>query len=219
MASGGAMTLTREPSGRRASHIGLEFIDAAADLADDALADIHQLLIVGEANAGLLHLAADFDEGRVGAIDHDVGDVVASQQRLERPIAQNVVADVFEQLFLLGDRHHDVLDLNDLADDVADFFARSDAVELRELGQIDRIDQRVEDGRFDVVVFFRMLALRFNDGLRTRRLQRQPAAVAAATRPAAPQVPSAPEAQAIAARRALAATGSFERLPNMMRCP
>ena len=64
MASGGAMTLTRLPSGRRASQIGLDFVDAAADLADDALADVHQLRVVGEAHAGLLHLAADFDEGR-----------------------------------------------------------------------------------------------------------------------------------------------------------
>ena len=100
------------------------FVDAAADLADDALADVHQLRVVGEADAGLLHLAADFDEGRRGAVDHDVGDVVAGQQRLERTVAEHVVADVLEQLFLLGDRHHDVLDLDDLADDVADLLAR-----------------------------------------------------------------------------------------------
>ena len=62
MASGGAMTLTREPSGRRASQIGLRFVDAAADLADDALADVEQLLVVAEADAGLLDLAVDFDE-------------------------------------------------------------------------------------------------------------------------------------------------------------
>ena len=48
IASGGAMTLTRLPSGRRASQIGLDFVDAAADLADDALADVHQLGVVGE---------------------------------------------------------------------------------------------------------------------------------------------------------------------------
>ena len=43
MASGGAITLTREPSGNRASQIGLRFVDAPADLADDTLADVHQL--------------------------------------------------------------------------------------------------------------------------------------------------------------------------------
>src|SRR6185312_9920947 len=146
-------------------------INAASDLADDALADIHQLLIVGEANARFLNFAADFDKRRVGTVDHDVGDVIASQKRFERPIAQDVVADVLEQFFLLRNRHHDVLDLNDLADDVADFFARGDAVELRKLGEIDGIDQRVEDGCFDVVIFFRVLALRVNDGLRPLRLR------------------------------------------------
>ena len=64
IASGGAMTLTREPSGRRASQIGERFVDAAADLADDALADVQQLLVVAEADAGLLDLAGDFDVDR-----------------------------------------------------------------------------------------------------------------------------------------------------------
>ena len=45
------MTLTRLPSGRRASQIGLEFVDAASDLADDALADIHQLALSREAHS------------------------------------------------------------------------------------------------------------------------------------------------------------------------
>ena len=34
------------------------FVDAAADLADDALADVEELLVVAEADAGLLNLAA-----------------------------------------------------------------------------------------------------------------------------------------------------------------
>ena len=81
------------------------FVDAAADLADDALADVHQLRVVAEADVGQLDLAADFDEGPAGAVDHDVGDVVARQQRLERAVAEHVVADVVEQVLLLGDRH------------------------------------------------------------------------------------------------------------------
>ena len=121
------------------------FVDAPADLADDALADVQELLVVAEADAGLLDLALDFDVDRAGAVDHDVGDVVARQQRLERAKAENVVADVVEQFFLLGDRHHDVLDRDDLVDDVADFLARGIGVEPRELGEIDRLDQRAED--------------------------------------------------------------------------
>ncbi len=128
------------------------FVDAPADLADDALADVEQLLVVAEADAGALDLAGDFDIDRAGAVHHDVGDVVARQQGLERAVAEHVVADVVEQLFLLGDRHHDVLDRDDLVDDVADFLARRLAVELGELGEVDRLDQRAEDRRLDLVV-------------------------------------------------------------------
>ena len=100
----------------------------------------------------LLDLAGDFDEHRAGAVDHDVGDVVARQQRLQRAVTEHVVADVVEQFFLLGDRHHDVLDRDDLVDDVADFLARRFAVELGELGEVDRLDQRAEDRRLDLVI-------------------------------------------------------------------
>ena len=56
------MTLTREPSGKRASQIGRGFVDAAADLAHDPLTDVHELRIVAEAHVRQLDLAADFDE-------------------------------------------------------------------------------------------------------------------------------------------------------------
>ena len=100
------------------------FIDAAADLAHDALADVHQVAVVAEAYVGQLHLAADFDVALLAAVHHDVGDVVAGQQRLERTISKNVVTDVLEQIFLLGDRHDDRLERDDLGDDVANFLAR-----------------------------------------------------------------------------------------------
>ena len=129
------------------------FVDAAADLADDALADVHQLRVVAEADIGQLDLAADLDVGAGGAVDHDVGDVVARQQRLERAVAQHVVADVVEQVLLLGDRHHDVLDRDDLVDDVADFLARALGVELRELREVDRLDQGAEDRALGDVIF------------------------------------------------------------------
>src|SRR5690606_31423668 len=48
------------------------FIDAAPDLADDALTHIEQLLIVAKADACLLDLAVDFDEDALCAIDHDI---------------------------------------------------------------------------------------------------------------------------------------------------
>src|SRR5258708_6440686 len=61
-------------------------ISAPSGLADDALADIEELLVVAEADSGALDAARDFDEHRSGAVDHDVGDVVARQQRLQRTV-------------------------------------------------------------------------------------------------------------------------------------
>ncbi len=115
--------------------------------------------IVAKANAGLLDLAGDLDVDGVGAVDHDIGDVVARQQRLEWTVAQDVVTDVVEQFFLLGDRHHDVLDRDNLVDDVADFLTRGITVKLGELGEIDRLDQRAENHRLDLVVGVRSVQL------------------------------------------------------------
>ena len=150
------------------------FVDAPADLADDALADIQELLVVAEADAGALDAARDFDEDRAGAVDHDVGDIVARQQRLERAVTEHVVADVVEQFLLLGDRHHDVLDRDDLVDDVADFLARGFAVELGELGKVDRLDQRAEDRRLDLIIGVRAPRLdRRRRGRRSGRRERR----------------------------------------------
>src|ERR1700682_5667634 len=139
------------------------FVDPPADLADDALTDIEQLRVVAETDSGALNAARDFDEHRTGAVDHDVGDVVARQQRFKRAISENVVADVVEQFLLLGDRHHDVL-----VDDVANFFPRRLAVEFGELGKVDRFDQGAEDGRLDLIIVVR--PLRVDGGGGRRRL-------------------------------------------------
>src|SRR5574337_698577 len=117
------------------------FVDAPADLAHDALADVHQLRVVAEAHARELDLAADLDEAASRSVDHDVGDVVARQQGFERTEAEDVVADVVEQILLLGDRQHKVLDRDDFVDDVADFFARGVRIELGEGGEIYRVDE------------------------------------------------------------------------------
>ena len=170
------------------------FVDAAADLADDALADIEQLLVVAEADAGLLNLAFDFDVDRAGAVHHDVGDVVARQQRFERTETEHVVADIVEQFFLLGDRHHDVLDRDDLVDDVADFLARAVGVEPRQLRQVDGLDQRAEDDALDLVIGFR--AARIDRGRHVDRAR-------------ARGLPSAPIPAARRARRRESARGRF----------
>ena len=121
------------------------FVDPASDLAHDPLADVHQLRAVAETDIGQLDLAADFDEASRRSIDHDVGDVVAREQRLERTEAEDVVADIVEQIFLLGDRQHQVLDRDDLVHDVPNLLPRAFGIEFGQRGEIDRLDQRAED--------------------------------------------------------------------------
>ena len=180
------MTLTREPSSRRASQIGEDSSNSTSDLADDPLADVHQLRCVAETDVGELDLAADFDEASRRPIDHDVGDVVAREQRLERTETQNVVADVIEQVFLLGDRQHQILDGDDLVDDVPNFFARAFGVELGQRGKINRLDQGAEDQRLGLKI-----GLRSSFGLNRRGRSRTEAlGCSLATPPAATRGPT-----------------------------
>ena len=78
-------------------------VDPAADLTDDALTNVQKLGIVAKPDVRFLDLAIHFNEGRIGTVDHDVGDVVARQERLKRAVTQDVVTNVIEQFLLLGD--------------------------------------------------------------------------------------------------------------------
>ena len=109
---------------------GRGFVDAPSDLADDPLADVHQLPVVAKPDVGELDLASDLDEAAGRAVDHDVGNVVAGEQRLERAEAEDVIADVLEQVLLLGDGQHEVLDRDDLVHDIANLLARRFGIEL-----------------------------------------------------------------------------------------
>ena len=68
------MTLTRLPSCEAGVGERRGLVDAAADLVDDALGDLEQMLLVAELDLGELELALLFDVGLVRAVDHDVAD-------------------------------------------------------------------------------------------------------------------------------------------------
>ena len=68
--------------------------------------------------------------------------------------SQDVIADVLKQVFLLGDRHHDAFDRDDLVDNVTNFFPGGLDVQPRQLGEVDRLDQRAENSSFGFVVRF-----------------------------------------------------------------
>jgi hypothetical protein len=80
-----------------------------------------------------------------GAVHHDIGNIVAAKKRFEGPVAENIIADIVNQIFLFAGRHGDVLDRDDFVDDVADFLSCVFRVEARQLRQVDRLDKRAED--------------------------------------------------------------------------
>ena len=70
-----------------------------------------------------------------------VGDVVTRQQRFQGAVAEHVVADVVEQLFLLGDRHHEFL-IAMISLTMSRIPRARTAVQLGgELGEVDRLYQ------------------------------------------------------------------------------
>ena len=72
-------------------------VDAAADPGDDLVDRASQVALVGEPGGHRSQPAVLLDEDRVVAVDHDLGDVAVVQELLDRPVADDVVAD------LLGD--------------------------------------------------------------------------------------------------------------------
>ena len=97
------MALTREPSARRASTIGDASSIRRPTLRHDPLDDPAQVLLVEEAESSSRELAAAARLDLVGAVDHDLGDGVVAEERLERAVAEHVVGDlVLDRRALVG---------------------------------------------------------------------------------------------------------------------
>ena len=131
------------------------FIHPPADPAGDALADIGELAVIGETDRRGAHPAVDLDIALARTIDHDVGDAVLSEERLQGSEAQNVVADVFEKLLALGAGHNRRAKGEDFAGQLADFLAGVRYGELGQFAEIDAVDQRLESRCLDLVIALR----------------------------------------------------------------
>ena len=121
MASGGAMTFTRLPSKSLASQIGLDSSTRRPTCETIFWQMFSSLRSRPEPDPGLLDLAFDFDEDVLGSVHHDVSDVVASQQRIERTESKQILADLAQQDILLDNRQRNAPKLHDLLDDIRDF--------------------------------------------------------------------------------------------------
>ena len=69
-------------------------VDPAADPGHDLVDDAAQVLLVDEGRVDRHDPAEPLDVDPVRAVDHDLADVRVAQQRLERPVAEDLVADL-----------------------------------------------------------------------------------------------------------------------------
>jgi hypothetical protein len=77
--------------GQPGVHSRARLVDAPSERADDAVDDPHHVLVVEERAVDALDLAAALDVDVVRPVDHDLGDGLVVEQRLERPEARHVV--------------------------------------------------------------------------------------------------------------------------------
>ena len=139
--SGGMMTLTRSPEGRRASTIG--FDSSTRRLTVETMRSMVCISCScgGEADGQLLDAAAALDEDLVGAVDHDLGDGGVLEERFEDAEPERLVdhaAD--EQRALVGGEDRALA-----ADDVAEYALQAGPAlgggERGHLGEVDLLQQ------------------------------------------------------------------------------
>ena len=147
--SGGMMAFTREPSVRRASTIGRGLVDAPADRGDDAVDDAHDVVVVLEDDVRELELAGALDVDLARAVDHDLGDRLVAQERLERTETDDLVRDLLEHPDPLGTRQREAFLVDDLAEDLLDLAPHLDLVGQVEL-RVQVLDDPALDPELDV---------------------------------------------------------------------
>ena len=119
-AIGRTAMLMREPSSRRASHSGCDFVDAPADRRDDLVDDAQQVRLVLEAHRRRLEHAGALDVDAFVAVDQDVVDGRVLQQRLDRPEAGHLVDDLVDEVLELLRVERDALGQHVLGDQRGD---------------------------------------------------------------------------------------------------
>ena len=80
--------------------------------------------VVDEGRVGCLDLAEALDVDPVMGVDHDLGDRVVAEQRLERPIAEDVVGDLARDLAPLLAGQRGAVERELLGDDAKHFLSQ-----------------------------------------------------------------------------------------------
>ena len=119
-------------------------VDPAADLRDDLVDDPHHVRLVDEADVGALELAVPLDVHLVRGVDHDLRHGLVAEQRLDRPVAENVVRQLTDDLAPLVAGQRRAVEDELLGDGPVDLVGEILVVGLVELGPELR-DARVVD--------------------------------------------------------------------------
>ena len=131
---------------------GRRLIDAAADAGDDAVDDLHQVLVVFERQAGDFELAGALDVDAVEAVDENVGDGRILEQRLERAEAENFVENLARQALAFGKAERHGLAVDRIADEDKNFFAGGIAGGAAEFFEVEAIEDLAMQVGFDLLV-------------------------------------------------------------------
>ncbi len=129
-------------------------VDAAADGADDALDDLHQMPLVFEDDVGRLETAVPFHVDLVVAVDQDVGDQRIVQQHLERAEPEELVQDIVDDVLALveAERGPFTLALQHAGDQRADLRFRVFPSHTSQPIEVQPVQQFLMDAALQVLV-------------------------------------------------------------------
>ena len=117
-------------------HARARRVDPPAERGDDPVDDPQDVLVVEEVAVDPLDLAAALDVEVARAVDHDLGDRLVGEQRIERPEAADLADQLLGQVLALVMGHRESVDADDALDDRIDLDP--------ELLRILDIEQRIE---------------------------------------------------------------------------
>ena len=139
------MTLTREPSWRRASASGVVWSTRRPTLLTMRWAIWKRCSSSRNWICAISSLPLRFDEGLVRSVDHDVGDVRVGEQFLQRPEAEKLVDQHLLERELLAAVEVDLQLGEHLADDRAEFLGQLVLAQSRRGFRVDALEQPGKD--------------------------------------------------------------------------
>ena len=101
-------------------------VDPAAHRGDDPVDDPEHVLVAQERALDPLDLAVPLDVDVVGAVDHDLGDGLVPEERLQRPEAGEVVGQLLDEVPAFVTREHEPVRVDRPVDDRLDLGAQVD---------------------------------------------------------------------------------------------